>query len=221
MASLPGCPALATASWAIAAAQGVEDGGAIGAGRRSRPSAWSAGRWSLPVSADLEAGYGDAGATVAAAIEAGAVGCNLEDGRGPLELHAARAPRRARRGEAAGVPLVINARTDVFLAPGPRRRRGDRPRLRLPGGGRGLRLRHRRRRARPPAGDERRVRRPPLGLRRARLARPLSELAALGVGRVTFGPGLMGAAHAALRDAAETLLAGGAPPASMAFRPRT
>ena len=36
----------------------------------------------LPVTADLERGYGDAGATVARAIEAGAVGCNLEDSDG-------------------------------------------------------------------------------------------------------------------------------------------
>lgn len=81
---------------------------------------------SIPVSADVEAGYGDepesVAATTQAVIEIGAAGLNLEDAPG---LHAAllyetsrqcdriRAARAA--ADAAGLPLVINARTDVFL----------------------------------------------------------------------------------------------------------
>ena len=52
------------------------------------------------------------------AIEAGAVGCNLEDsdangGLWPAEEHAAVVAAARAAGDAAGVPLVINARTDV------------------------------------------------------------------------------------------------------------
>jgi 2-methylisocitrate lyase-like PEP mutase family enzyme len=79
----------------------------------------------LPVTADLEAGYGESptavGATVRAAIAAGVVGINLEDGlpgHGPLRrvddaaarIHAARSAAAT-----AGVPLVINARVDVWM----------------------------------------------------------------------------------------------------------
>ena len=75
----------------------------------------------LPVTADLERGFGDASVTVAGAIEAGAVGCNLEDSTGtgglwPAEEHASAVVAAARAaGEIADVPIVINARTDVFL----------------------------------------------------------------------------------------------------------
>lgn len=79
----------------------------------------------LPVSADMEAGYGDTpdavAETVRRTIEAGAVGVNLEDGAGfgsgaiaSKERHeeAVRAAREA--ADETGIPLVINARTDVF-----------------------------------------------------------------------------------------------------------
>jgi 2-methylisocitrate lyase-like PEP mutase family enzyme len=72
----------------------------------------------LPVTADLEAGYGDAGATAEAAISAGAVGLNLEDGNGPAEEHVARIRAVRAAGERRGVPLVVNARVDVFLPGG-------------------------------------------------------------------------------------------------------
>jgi 2-methylisocitrate lyase-like PEP mutase family enzyme len=80
----------------------------------------------VPVTADLEAGYGptveDAVATARGAIEAGAVGFNFEDGtRDPanplmdldLQMERIRAARAA--ADSQGVHLVINARTDVFL----------------------------------------------------------------------------------------------------------
>jgi 2-methylisocitrate lyase-like PEP mutase family enzyme len=85
----------------------------------------------VPVSVDLEAGYGSSldglAETIAKVIAAGAVGVNLEDsakagcgghGAGTLLAPSAQADRiAAARSEAdrAGVPLVINARTDVFL----------------------------------------------------------------------------------------------------------
>ena len=47
----------------------------------------------------------------------------------------------------------------------------------------------------------------------------LAELARIGVARVSYGPGPMGVAMAALGRAAETLLAGGDPPPDLAYRP--
>jgi 2-methylisocitrate lyase-like PEP mutase family enzyme len=74
---------------------------------------------SVPVSADVEAGYGDSpdavATTVAAVARAGAVGVNLEDRReaGSLFDPAAQADRIAAARE---FPVWINARTDVFLS---------------------------------------------------------------------------------------------------------
>src|SRR5262249_31406083 len=47
----------------------------------------------------------------------------------------------------------------------------------------------------------------------------LAQFASAGVSRISYGPGPFGAASAALRHVAETLLAGGEPPADLAFRP--
>jgi 2-methylisocitrate lyase-like PEP mutase family enzyme len=80
----------------------------------------------VPVTADIECGYADDLATlketIKLVIDAGAIGINLEDsminrGAPILELETAVARVRAAReaAQAAGVPLVINARTDVYL----------------------------------------------------------------------------------------------------------
>jgi 2-methylisocitrate lyase-like PEP mutase family enzyme len=81
---------------------------------------------SVPVTADVEAGYGptpeDVRRTVRGVLEAGAVGINLEDGNaepgGPLADRDLQVEKiRAARDEAGrmGVPIVVNARTDVYL----------------------------------------------------------------------------------------------------------
>jgi methylisocitrate lyase len=74
---------------------------------------------------DLESGYGDTpaavAATLAAALDAGAIGCNLEDSfpaDGTLRAVADQAARLAAAraaADAAGVACFINARTDVFF----------------------------------------------------------------------------------------------------------
>jgi 2-methylisocitrate lyase-like PEP mutase family enzyme len=218
VAALPACRALATASWAIAAARGVPDGGAIGAAAMIEAVGRVAGAVALPVSADLEDGYGDAGATVAAALEAGAVGCNLEDGNGDPVAHAERVAAARAAGEAAGVPVVINARTDVFL--------GDAPDV-GDAIARGL--------AYLEAGadcvfaigardaDDLRALSVAFAGRLSVLAGagfpPLVRLAELGVARVTFGPGLMGAAYAELQATAASLLELGPLPDALGFRP--
>jgi 2-methylisocitrate lyase-like PEP mutase family enzyme len=106
-----GFPAVATTSAAVAWALGYPDGEKIPG---EEMLAWVeriARAVDVPLSADLERGYGDPAATAQAAFAAGAVGLNLEDGLEPTDVHVARiqAVREA-------VPeIVINARTDVFL----------------------------------------------------------------------------------------------------------
>ena len=121
-----GFPALATTSAGIAFALGYPDGERISRAEMAEAVRRIAARVRVPVTADMEAGYGrtpeSAAETVRAAIAAGAVGMNLEDapadGNGSLfddqlQIERVRAAREA--AGAAGVPFVINARTDVFL----------------------------------------------------------------------------------------------------------
>jgi 2-methylisocitrate lyase-like PEP mutase family enzyme len=115
VAGLPGCTALATASHSIAASQGYPDGEQIPLGEMIAAIGRIAAAVDLPVSADLEAGYGDAGETVRRAIGAGAVGGNIEDQMRPLEDAVAAVSAAVKAGEAEGVPFVLNARTDAFL----------------------------------------------------------------------------------------------------------
>ena len=80
---------------------------------------------SLPVSADLEGGYGDAPDTIRRAIGVGIVGANLEDQMKPLAEAAAQVEAVMKAAAAEGVPdFVLNARTDAFHL-GRDRDRGD------------------------------------------------------------------------------------------------
>lgn len=121
VAALPKTRALATASHSIAASFGYPDGEAIPRDLMLDMVARIAAATELPVTADLEAGYGDAGETVRRAIAVGVVGANIEDELKPLRESAAVMAAVVAAGEAEGVPLVLNARTDAFL------RGGDRP----------------------------------------------------------------------------------------------
>ena len=120
VAGSAGGRAIATASWAIASAHGLPDGEALSREAMLEAVAVVARAVELPVTADLERGYGDVRLTVEGALEAGAVGCNLEDSDGagglwPAQEHAAVVAAARAAGDAAGIPLVINARADVFL----------------------------------------------------------------------------------------------------------
>src|SRR6201992_1583387 len=133
-----GFPAIATTSAGIAASLGYADGQQITREEMLDVVGRIARAVRVPVTADLEAGYGptieDMTATVKAMAEAGAVGMNLEDITGSDEsshvdlatqVEKIQAIRRA--GEAIGVPLVLNARTDIFLMPiGPAETRFER-----------------------------------------------------------------------------------------------
>jgi 2-methylisocitrate lyase-like PEP mutase family enzyme len=118
-----GAKAIATTSAGVAWSLGVPDAAGLGARRAAEAIARIAAAVSVPVSADIEAGYGDSpdavAATVRAVVQAGAVGVNLEDRReaGSLFETAQQADRlAAARAAAGGVRVWINARTDVFIA---------------------------------------------------------------------------------------------------------
>jgi 2-methylisocitrate lyase-like PEP mutase family enzyme len=121
-----GYGALATTSAGIAFSLGYPDGQKIPRAEMLDAVARIARAVEVPVTADVESGYGSgpdaARSTALAVIEAGAVGMNLEDSPGesgsPLaDLGAQREKICAAREAAAsaGVPIVLNARTDVYL----------------------------------------------------------------------------------------------------------
>jgi len=121
-----GAAAVATTSGGVAWSLGVPDAADLGAARAAAVIERIAAAVAVPVSADIEAGYGPGTdavlATVTAVVRAGAVGVNIEDrlpGQAVLLDPAEQADRLAAARTAAGrlgVPLWINARTDVFLA---------------------------------------------------------------------------------------------------------
>lgn len=113
-----GARAIATGSWSVAAAHGFADGAKLPLDLVVANAERIVAAVALPVTIDLEGGYGDAAASAGRARRAGAVGCNLEDrivaGEGlyPAERQAA---RLAAVREAAGPSFFINARVDIFL----------------------------------------------------------------------------------------------------------
>ena len=120
-----GAKALATGSWSVAAAHGCSDGQALSLHLAIENLARIVANVALPVTIDLEAGYGDSpdgvADTFAQAIAAGAIGCNLEDqvigGNGLYSIEEQSRRIASARGAAdrAGVSAFINARTDIFL----------------------------------------------------------------------------------------------------------
>ncbi|MBV9847895.1 MAG: isocitrate lyase/phosphoenolpyruvate mutase family protein [Kutzneria sp.] len=112
---------VATSSHAVARSLGFSDGELAPAVQMFAAVRRIAASVEVPVTADLEAGYGlAADELVAMLLEAGAVGLNIEDTdhrAGGLRDPAWQAQRIAgvrEAVEAAGVPVVINARVDVF-----------------------------------------------------------------------------------------------------------
>lgn len=117
-----GARAVATTSGGTSWCLGLPDGGALRRDQVAEVVAAIVRVVDVPVTADVEAGYDDVASTVHDVLVAGAVGVNLEDRRdgrllAPAEqavhLVAARAA-----ADAFGVPLVLNARTDVYLLGG-------------------------------------------------------------------------------------------------------
>ncbi|NUP73958.1 MAG: isocitrate lyase/phosphoenolpyruvate mutase family protein [Sinomonas sp.] len=115
ISDLEGTKALATASHSIASSYGYEDGENIPLETMLEAVSRIVAATSLPVSADLESGYGDPGETVRAASGVGVVGANIEDQMRPLADAAEQMSAAVRAGEAEGIDFVLNARTDAFL----------------------------------------------------------------------------------------------------------
>jgi len=117
--------AVATGSWSVAAAHGYPDGEEAPLDLVLQIVSRIVRTVNLPVTVDFEAGYaadpGELGANVTRLIETGAVGVNLEDqviGADKLydvDMQTARIAAARSAAEAAGIPLYINARTDLFL----------------------------------------------------------------------------------------------------------
>jgi 2-methylisocitrate lyase-like PEP mutase family enzyme len=122
-----GARAIATSSAGVAFALGFPDGQRISRDEMLDMVRRIAAAVGIPVTADVEAGYGEtpeaAAQTARGVVEAGAVGMNLEDAADSgelvaLELQITRVQAARAAATAAGVPLVINARTDAFAARG-------------------------------------------------------------------------------------------------------
>ena len=121
-----GYKAIATTSAGIAFSLGYPDGQKISREEMLASIARIVRAVKVPVSADVEAGYGDkpedAALTARAVVEAGAVGVNLEDATGDPERPLVDLPRQLEKIQSVRetarelkVPLVLNARTDVYL----------------------------------------------------------------------------------------------------------
>ena len=126
-----GARALATGSWSVAAANGYDDGEKIPLETRRRHRQAHHHTVDLPLTLDFESGYARGGKELESNVEriarAGAVGINFEDqwiGEDAIfsiEEQAARIVSVRAGAERAGVPLFIDARTDLFLKEGPAR----------------------------------------------------------------------------------------------------
>ena len=233
-----GHPAIATSSAAVAFSLGYPDGQRISREEMLEVAGRIARAVDVPVTADLEAGYGttakDMVETVEAAIEAGVIGMNLEDVTGdeegscvdlPLQVEKIRAVSDA--AKALGVPFVLNARTDIYLMPiGPEATRFERTVERL--------------RAYRDAGasclfapgvyDRETIAKlvnaveAPLNILASPACPPIAELERIGVARVSAGSGLMRAALGLVRRigkemiesrSCETMFAGSIPHAEL------
>ena len=137
---VPGQPLLLANCWDAGSARLIESCGAAAMATTSAGLAWSRGYpdgdalppsvlatavseitrvLSVPLSVDAEGGYSDdpkvVGENVRAIVDAGGVGINIEDDSKPPDLLVAKIEAARSAGEAAGVHLFINARTDVYL----------------------------------------------------------------------------------------------------------
>jgi len=217
-----GFAAVATTSAGVAAALGYPDGGAVPPKEMIEAVARIARAVQVPVTADIEYAYAATPSAVADnvlhVIAAGAVGINLEDympgasDLEPIELQVDKISTVVKSAATAGVRVVVNARTDVFL-----RQIGDPARR--------LEIAIARGRAFREAGadcvfvpgvtDPAAIRAlvqgigGPINILAVAGAPPVAELDALGVARVSVGSGPMRASLALGRDIAQELKATG------------
>ncbi|MCH8683953.1 isocitrate lyase/PEP mutase family protein [Pedomonas mirosovicensis] len=216
-----GARALATGSASVAAAHGFSDGEKmpfdLGLANLERIVATT----DLPVTLDMESGYGATpeavGGSASRAVQAGAIGFNIEDSfpeNGSLRATADQVARlRAARSaaDALGIPAFLNARTDVFFQAKPEQHDEtmvnaalERGRAYADVGADGLFV--------PMLSNEKLIallveKSPlPVNIMASKAAPPAARLAALGVARISHGPGPYRLAMKALEDAARAAL---------------
>jgi 2-methylisocitrate lyase-like PEP mutase family enzyme len=214
---VPGTLALATASHSIAASRGYEDGENIPVDEMIEEVRRIVAATHLPVSADLEGGYGDAAETVRKAIGAGVVGANIEDQLKPLAEATAQVEAVLAAAAAEGVPdFVLNARTDAFVkgAADPLAEAVTRGKAYLDAGAPVVFV--------PGKLDEQQVETLVEAFGPQRLTTigvpgtpALARLEQLGVARVSYGPMSQRVALTALAELVEAVHAGGGVPDSM------
>ena len=227
VAGAPGVKALATASHAVSFAHGVADGEGLTVDQAVEAARVVTSAVDLPVSVDFEKGYSTdiAGleTNIARLIAAGAAGLNIEDSVGadkaptfPIEVATERVAAVRRASDAAGVPLVINARVDTLAGGGEWHDAIARANSYLGAGADvvfvlGLGTEELVKRALAEIDGKVSVISNPSSV-------PLKRLADLGVSRVSFGPGVLGLTLAHLQAAATQLTALGEYPDELAFK---
>ncbi|QWF24460.1 isocitrate lyase/phosphoenolpyruvate mutase family protein [Nocardioides sp. LMS-CY] len=220
VAQVDGTRALATASHSIAASYGYEDGENIPVDLMLEAVGRIVAASDLPVSADLEGGYGDPAGTIRRAIGLGVVGANIEDQMRPVAEAARNVEQIMRVADDEGVEFVLNARTDTFLRAGDRDPAAvladaiERGRAYLDAGAPVVFV--------PGRLDEEQVGAlvDAFGPQRLTLIAlpgvpPLARLGELGVARVSYGPMSQNVALTALQELVEEVHRGGGVPATM------
>jgi 2-methylisocitrate lyase-like PEP mutase family enzyme len=212
-----GAPAVATTSAGVAWSLGAADGDQLARDQAVDLVARVAGAVRVPVTADIESGFGanaaEVGDTVRAVADAGAAGVNIEDavhpGPGLRDVEEQVSRLAAARAASA---LFLNARVDTYLLgigepAGRMAETVSRARAYLDAGADGIFVPG----VRDRATIEELVARidAPLNVLGMPKAPPVPELAALGVARVSVGARVALAAYAVAVRAAEELLARG------------
>jgi 2-methylisocitrate lyase-like PEP mutase family enzyme len=215
-----GYPAIATTSAGVAFALGCPDGQRVSRDEMLEVVARIARAVRVPVTADMEAGYGttlaDMAETAKAITAAGAVGLNLEDVTGETESSQVNTELQSEKirtirevSASVGVSLVINARTDIYLMPiGPEAMRFERTVERL----RAYRAAGADCVFAPGVSDRGLIEKlvkavaAPLNVLATRGAPPIPELEKLGVRRVSIGSGVMRSTLGLVRRIGKELL---------------
>ena len=216
-----GAIAIATTSAGLSWSKGMADGQSLSRRQMVEAIREIAEVVDVPVSADIESGYGegtsdDVAETVKAVLAAGAIGINLEDAPGidgdilqSAESQAERIKAARDAADAVGIDLFINARTDVYLAGAGK---GDtrldevihRSRLYLEAGADGIFV--------PGLSDVAEIKKltksvnAPINIMVGPGSPDISQLAEAGVARVSLGPAIMLASFGVIEQAVVEIL---------------
>ena len=215
-----GYPAVATASAAVAYSLGYDDGQKIKFDAMLDVIERIASSVAVPMTADIERGYAEHPQEIAENIrqvlQTGAVGINFEDSSfeggplHPIDFQCKRIQAIRNMADKEGVPLVINARIDVFMRSGDISRSEkiaetiSRGKAYLDAGADCL----------YPIGPGdvetlKRIREEteaPINVYASKLAASMKELEAIGISRLSLGPGLIRASLTTMRNVAQELL---------------